>query len=582
MTKEPRRLLSKEDSWIRPYLTKYKGLLFLVLGLGLLTFFAGSALMFTSGYLISRSAARPENILVVYVPIVLTRAFGIGRPAFRYVERLASHNWVLKMTSDIRLKLYRSLESRAVSAKAEFQTGNILGILAEDIEHIQNLYLTTIFPTLISWLLSVIIVVALGFFSVPFALLMLLLIGVVVILLPLVSVLVNNSRIYRRKEKRHELYNSLTDSVLGVGDWQYSGRYQEFLTHYNQAEAAVRKEDAALKSGKRQRDLLIQVIFGSIVVALFFWAGTYFSEPAQLNWIAAFVLAFFPLMDAFAPITQGITEIPVYEDSAQRFHQLPTVTETALHQPVDKPLIEDAKIVFEKVSFRYQAESKTILSDFSLTIGVGETIALLGKSGTGKTTLTKILRGDLIPTSGQVRIGGVSSTDLNLEELNVIGVLNQAPHLFNTSILNNVRLGNLKASDEEVMAAIHQAGLTEVLTHLPEGADTLVEEGGKRFSGGEQQRIALARILLQDAPIIIIDEPTIGLDPATERALLETVFAVLKNKTVLWITHHLVGIEHAQRVVFLETGTIKMLGTPSELRQNNPDFQRLDHLDAAE
>lgn len=577
-----RLLLSKEDSWVRPYFKKYRKLLILVIFLGLMTFFSGAALMFTSGFLISKSATQPWNLMVVYVPIVLTRAFGIGRPAFRYIERLGSHNWVLKMTSDLRLNLYSALETKATEAKERFQTGSILGVLAEDLEHIQNLYLRTIFPTIIGLLLYGLIVIALGFFSLPFALLMLLIIGVMVVLLPLTSVAINQARVYRRKNQRHELYNDLTDSVLGVGDWQYSGRYEEFLSRYNEAEAAVRLEDKKLNQYKRREDLIIQLVFGLGVVALVFWAGTYFAQSGQagLNWVAAFVLAAFPLLDAFAPISEGMRELPMYEDSVQRLDALPEI-------PTDEPfetkqlkvdVPTEVSIEFEDVSFKYQAAGKVILNNFNLHVPAGETLAILGKSGTGKTTLTKLLRGDLIPTTGQVKLNDERVTELS-HMSSYIGVLNQAPHLFNTTLFNNVRLGNLNATDEEVHEAIAQAGLGPVVANLAKGAETLVEEGGRRFSGGEQQRIALARILLQDTPIVVIDEPTIGLDPVTERALLDTVFDVLKDKTIIWITHHLISIEAADRVLFLENGEVMMDGTPVELRTTNEHFNYLLSLD---
>ena len=146
--------------------------------------------MFNSGYLISRSASIPENILLVYIPIVLTRAFGIGRPVFRYVERLTSHNWVLRMTSNLRLKLYNVVEKDAVFFKQTHRTGDILGLLAEDINHIQNLYLRTIFPTVIAWLLYTFLIIGLGYFSLGFALVMLLLLGINVFVLPLWSVVI--------------------------------------------------------------------------------------------------------------------------------------------------------------------------------------------------------------------------------------------------------------------------------------------------------------------------------------------------------------------------------------------------------
>ena len=154
----------KKDTWVKPFLKKYKKTLVLAIFLGILTFFCAGALMFNSGYLISRSATRPENILLVYVPIVLTRAFGVGRPVFHYLERLTSHNWVFKMTSDLRVKLYKALEKDAVFFKSKYQLGDVLGLLSEDINHIQNLYLRTIFPTFVAWGLYVFIVIGVGNF----------------------------------------------------------------------------------------------------------------------------------------------------------------------------------------------------------------------------------------------------------------------------------------------------------------------------------------------------------------------------------------------------------------------------------
>ncbi|MGO2084237.1 thiol reductant ABC exporter subunit CydC [Vagococcus sp.] len=575
-------LLSKKDQWVRPYFKKYKKLLALVLFLGVLTFFSAAALMFTSGYLISKSATKPENILLVYVPIVLTRAFGIARPTFRYAERLGSHNWVLKMTSDIRLKLYQSLENEANHGGTRYQSGSLLGMLAEDIDHIQNLYLRTIFPAFISLLLYVVIVIALGVFSWPFALLMLLLMSSFLIILPLVSLAINRARIYKRKSERHVLYNELTDAVLGVGDWQYSGREQEFLNHYNEAESLVRQEDRAINRYGRFEGLVRQFFFGLIVLALFIWAGNYFTNlgnPAALNWIAAFVLAFFPLIDAFAPVSDSIRELPLYEDTVQRLDQLPSPQEVQSDEEKVYPEVRDTFLSLEQVDFKYSQEGRLILNDFSLTIPQGQVIAILGKSGMGKTTLTKLLRGDLKPTAGQVKLGDIPIQELAGKQADYIGVLNQSPHLFNTTMMNNIRLGNIHASDEAVLLAAQQAGLKEVIEKLPQGLETLVEENGKRFSGGEQQRIALARILLQDVPIVIIDEPTIGLDPITEKRLLQTVFETLHGKTIIWITHHLVGINHAQRVIFLEKGRMTLDGAPEVLLKENKYYQYLYLLD---
>ncbi|MEK4152471.1 thiol reductant ABC exporter subunit CydC [Carnobacterium sp. FSL E2-0243] len=586
-----------QDTWVKPYLTKYRKLLYLVLFLGFMTLFCGSALMFTSGFLISKSASMGisirngsnENIMLVYVPIVLTRAFGIGRPSFRYVERLTSHNWVLKMTSDLRVKLYRSLEKDAIFFKGKYKTGDILAVLAEDIEHIQNLYLRTIFPTLISWGIYVVVVIALGFFSIPFAIMMLIMLAVVTILLPLVSLLVNGARMYSQKTARTGLYNKLTDAVLGVGDWLFSGRKSDFIASYEGNEFDVRKDDAKIKQFDRTRDFIVQLIFALIALVVLTWTSMIFQgeHGGAANWIGAFVLAIFPLIDAFAPVPSAVSELTIYEDSVKRMNALPVVEETEV-SPGTLAAIKELEtesfkeLLIDDVCFSYEQDQKQILENVTLRIPKGKKIAILGKSGAGKSTLGKLIRGDLKPQQGRVLLNNVSTYQLQDTVANWIGVINQNPYLFNTTVLNNVRLGNINATDEEVIAALYQVGLGEMLAALPDGFHTIVEEAGGRFSGGERQRLALARILLQDAPIVLLDEPTVGLDPITEQVLLDVLFNVLSDKTIIWITHHLQGVDQMDQVVFIESGKIEIEGTPKELLANNKRYQTLYHLDRGE
>src|SRR5690606_18033934 len=158
-----------QHPWIKPYIKHHRKWFILVIAFGTLTMISASALMFTSGYLISKSSTQPYNILMVYVPIVLVRAFGIARPVFAYFDQLISHNFVLKILSNMRVRLYQKLETQSLTLKSRFKTGDLLGILADDLEHLQNLYLKTIIPNIVAFVLYGIIAISLGFFSIPFA-----------------------------------------------------------------------------------------------------------------------------------------------------------------------------------------------------------------------------------------------------------------------------------------------------------------------------------------------------------------------------------------------------------------------------
>lgn len=573
------------NSWVKPYLQHNKRLLILVLILGVATFFCAGALMFTSGYLISKSATRPENILLVYVPIVLVRTFGIFRPVFKYLERLTSHNFVLKILSKMRVRLYQRLESQALTFKSRFTTGDLLGVLADDLEHMQDLYLRTIFPSVIAVILYIICVIALGFFSIPFALFMSLFLFVLVVLLPLVSLLVNQKRQAQMKQVRNSLYQTLTDAVMGISDWKISGRQTDFLTSYEKQEQQQDILEQRMEKFNRQRNFIFQIIVACITVVMIWFAGNSVGAGVLGHiWIAAFVLVVFPIVEAFAPISEAISHIPNYENSLQRLNTIEenSKIEEKIHQNCLQQLHSQPTLNMEMndVTFSYETDkTKPILQSLSLRFQPGEKIAILGKSGAGKSTLANLLLGSLIPTKGNVTINNISVTKLHVEIAQFISVLQQKPHLFDTTVMNNIRLGNTHASDEEVIEAAKQVHMHDYITSLPDGYNTRMRELGERFSGGERQRIALARILLQQTPIVILDEPTVGLDAITERDLLDTIFNNLQGKTVIWITHHLVGVEQMNRVLFIEDGLIKMEGTHEELLQRNSRYANLYQMD---
>lgn len=571
----------KRDQWVKPFFKQYQFSLVTALILGFLTFFSAAALMFNSGFLISKSASLPINILLVYIPIVLTRAFGISRPIFRYVERLTSHNWVLRMTSTLRKKLYESLEQDAIFLKRNYRLGDIMGLLAEDINHLHNLYLRTIFPTLIAWLLYLFVVIGLGFFSVWFALFILLYLGILIFVFPLWSVLVNGARQKQEKVLKNHLYTDLTDNVLGVSDWIFSQRGQEYVALHQSSEDDLLAVQKKMRHFNNRRTFLFELRFGVLGLLTLVWSSQEFvgNHGGQANWIAAFVLAVFPLAEAFSGLSTAAQETNTYADSIHRLNNLPEVNPVArAAQPPQAPF----DIAVDGLHFRYASDQKEVLKGLDLQIPAGQKLAILGRSGSGKSTLATLLRGDLRPSAGHILLGGVEVSSLEETISDYIGVIQQAPYLFNTSILNNVRLGNEAASEEEVWQVLERVGLKEMVAVLPLGLQTMVDEAGLRFSGGERHRLALARILLKETPIIILDEPTVGLDPITEKALISTFMEELEGKTLIWITHHLKGIEAVDRVIFIEDGQLEMSGSPAELASSNERYQLLKAIDDGE
>ncbi|RHW52249.1 thiol reductant ABC exporter subunit CydC [Bombilactobacillus bombi] len=569
----------RHDTWVKPYLKQYKSLLATVLILGVLTTFCGGALMFTSGYTIDRSATHPYNILIIYPAILLTRAFGIGRPTFKYVERLKSHNWVLRVTSKLRTRLYKTVEQDAAFFDEKYQTGNILGLLSEDIDHLQNLYLRTVFPTVVGILLSLIIVIGIGYFDLWFGLLILLLLAIEVLIAPLISVAVEAGRRQKQKALKDDLYTNLTDNILGANDWVLSGRQQDFRKATQDTVTQLNDSKNYSKHFRWRRDFYLQAVLGLIFIALLVFTNLHFTNSmARANYVAAFVLAIAPVGETIIPISQGFEEYPTYRDSIVRLNNLhPTPTKLPPQQTIDPTAFQT--LTLDHLQFEYNSDSPVLIKNFQQTIKRGDKLALIGPSGTGKTTLLQLINGDLAPQKGQVLINDINVLTLQAERQKLFAFLNQQPFLFNTSIINNVRLGNENKTDSEVKQALAAVKMQDLIESLPKGYETSVQEAGSRFSGGEQQRLALARILLQDAPIVLLDEPTVGLDPITENDLLQTIFSVLADKTIIWVTHHLQGIKNVDQVIFLKNGQIEMQGHPQDLYQNNQHFQELYKMD---
>jgi len=577
----------EQNQWLRPYLRRYCGRFALIIFLGMLTVLCASALMFTSGFLISKSAARPENILMVYVPIVLVRTFGIGRAVVHYVERLVGHDAVLRILSKMRVRLYRILEPQALFIRSRFRTGDVLGVLADDIEHLQNVYVRTIFPSIVAIVMYAAGIAALGWFDLPFALLMALYIAVLVFILPWISLWFTRRKHRLMKQERSGLYRKLTDAVLGMSDWVISGRAPQFVDSYEADEARVARIDRDLRMWARWRTLIAQSVVGLTVITMVYWAGGQAADgnmPAVM--IAAFGLVVFPLMDAFLPVSEAVEKLPQYEDSLER---LSGMGEAPVEQTVGsaanmKPeLLQQAResthIRLDQVSFRHAGSASLTIDGVSLDVPQGKKIALIGRSGAGKSTLSTLIQGALMPESGSVMINNVRADEYGEHIPEILSVLNQRPHLFDTTVANNIRLGRRSASDEEIRQVAEQVKLNTLIASLPKGYDTAMMETGQRFSGGERQRIALARVLLQRTPVVILDEPTVGLDPKTERELLGTMFETMKGKSLIWITHHLVGVEQMDEIVFIENGQVEMRGSHAELMEQYPRYRNLYHLD---
>ena len=276
-----------------------------------------------------------------------------------------------------------------------------------------------------------------------------------------------------------------------------------------------------------------------------------------------------------APLLRSLSFMSTMPQINFKIEALEQLMNTPPLQQTDRVFAgEDHSVSFENVRFAYKEEE--VLHGVTLSAREGGLVALVGESGSGKSTLAKLLVHFYDVTGGTVKIGGQDVRDMSIEALNnEISYVSQEQFLFNMSLLENIRLGKLDASDEEVLAAAEKAQCNEFLARLPQGIHTMAGDGGKQLSGGERQRISLARAILKNAPIVVLDEATAFMDPENEEKMNAAIAEVIKGKTILVIAHRLHSIVNADQICVLHRGSLAAAGTHEELLARGKTYAKL-------
>ena len=578
----------RTNSIIRTEIKKNKSVMTLVVILGILSTVSGAALMYVSGFLISKSSLRIGNILMLQVPTVLTRTFSLSQSTFAYLQRLTSHNLVLGIIEKMRSRVYKILEPHALKLKKEYKSGDLLGLIAEDIEHLQNIYLKTIFPSIVSLVLYVIFVTLMFGYDMSYAILATLFGLFIIFIVPFVSLTFTRRNFQVMKEAKYDLYKNFTSAIFGISDWISSNRVNDFMNEYQEKETRLLKKETKIKIFVHFRENLVNFIAGLTVFYMIYscWNMT-LNDSIENVYIASFCMMALSVMSVSVMTSESVAHIPGYEVSIRRVKDFYANEQDDVD--IDKALEnkEGNVIDIENVTFAYE-NGKNVLDNISLSIKKGEKVAILGRSGVGKSTLVKLLTGTYTDYTGSISVLGKVPTEKMLGTK--ISLLNQKPYLFDMTIRENLKLALLDKKEEvrddeinsKIEESLEKSQLTRLISELPEGINTNVFETGSRFSGGERQRIAFARTLIQNNELLLLDEPTVGLDPKTEHELLKTIFEINRDKTIVWITHHLNSIKYMDRIIFIKDGKVEMNGTHEELYQTNEKYRKLYDMDNVE
>jgi thiol reductant ABC exporter CydC subunit len=542
---------------------------------------AAIGLIATSAWLISRSSERPQESAVA-IAIVGVQFFALARGLCRYGERLVGHDAAFRVLADLRVRIYERLEQLAPLGLPAFRSGELLARLVHDVDSLQDLLLRVLPPFAIALIVGA-ATVALDWWMLPAAgailLVALLLAGVLV---PWLTGTLAARAEARQAAARGELTASVVDLLEGAPELVVNGAAAAQLRRTLAADTAVTHVARATA-----RTAGVGQGLTSLCSGLAMWGGLLVGVAAvhtgRLDGVLLAGIVLIPLV-AF----ELITGLPTATQTLQRVRRSAARVFEVIDTP--PPVVEPVhplRLPFQPHVLRvrglrttYPGAPRPALNGIDLDLTPGRRVAVVGPSGAGKSTLAGALLRFLPYESGSITLDGVPLTDFDGDDCRrVIGLVAQEAHIFDNTVEENLRLAQREATREQLCVALAQARLLDWVKALPDGLSTEVGERGARISGGQRQRLAIARALLADFPILILDEPGEHLDTQAADAILADLLTLTRDRSTLLITHRLAGLEAMDEVLVLDRGRVIEHGTHAELLRLDGRYAALWRLE---
>ncbi|MEZ8319317.1 heme ABC transporter ATP-binding protein/permease CydC [Vibrio splendidus] len=554
-----------------PYLKLYKKHWF-GLSLGMLLAFAtlsaSIGLLTLSGWFISASAVAGLTIARETFNYMLpgggVRGLAMSRTAGRWGERVVSHNATFKLLTDLRIFFFKKLAPLIPGRISNLRDADLLNRLVADVDAMDHVYLRLVSPVTVGMFGIFFLTLFLMWFDSSLGLILGSILLIMLLVWPILFYKLGKRNGGELTQNKADLRVTTLDWIEGYSELTLFGaeeRYRNAILETQRKLMANQFVNANL-TGMASAALML---FNGLTLVLMLWlAADGVGGNAPDPFIALMAFATMASFELLMPIAGAFQHLGQTLSSARRLNEVilsePEVQFAEEKLDINKPL----DITFSNVTFNYPDSERSVLNAVDLTIPATHKVAIVGQTGSGKSTLIQLLTRYWDPKKGYISIAGIELTQWNESQLREsISVVSQRVDILNGTLRDNLLIARPEATDDHLANILKDVGLEKLLEN--NALDSWLGDGGRQLSGGEKRRIGIARAILHDAPILLLDEPTEGLDKQTEHSIMTLFEKHFEGKTVIFITHRLIGLESMDSIVLIEQGEIVENGSHETL-----------------